>query len=258
MSANEAGELSDEAMIWRYMTFERMSAVLEHNSLWFARPFTFPDSWEGLYPPSYYRNARKWAVDNNEQWDEYEEDFTRRWKHYRYATFVNCWQIGNHESDVMWRLYADGNGIAIQSSVGRVQAYLPIDNCGRVRYYDPEKGVGDKSITAQPDILHKRISFRDENEFRVWVVDDELAERIQRNEEFGEEELSSGKPVAIRDMGQLIEKMVVAPGGNIDLVKDLCSHHNKSWLTRRVEQSYLDRLHPAFMQFRKQFRESKQ
>ena len=102
MSTDDVNELSSDAAIWRYMAFDRIVSMLEYSSLWFARPFTFSDQWEGLYPPSYYRNAQKWVVDNNEKWDdELESEFTKRWKRHRFATFVNCWHIGVHESDAM-------------------------------------------------------------------------------------------------------------------------------------------------------------
>jgi hypothetical protein len=250
MSTDEVDEPSSDTVIWRYMKFERVVSMIEHHSLWFARPCKFDDRWEGLYPPSYYRNDRKWASDNNVEWAELEEDFTKRWKRYRYATFVNCWHVNDHESDAMWRLY--GAGIAIQSTVGRVTECLPIDKFGRVRYYDPEKDVTYKSIFGKPDILHKRISFAHECELRAWIVDGELTERINRNEDFDVNGLSPGKSVPIRDMERLVEKMVVAPGTrceDIENVKDVCSRCKMEWLRGRVSRSYLDRLHSEFLRY---------
>jgi hypothetical protein len=249
MPANESDELLDNTMIWRYMKFEHIVLMLKCHSLWFARPCKFIDEWEGLLPPSYYRNTRSWALNNGEDWREFEEDFTKRWKRRRYAMFVNCWHIADHESDAMWRLY--GKGFAIQSTTGKLRHHLPIHGYGQVRYYDPEKDISHESIFGPDDILYKRISFKHENEYRVWIVDDRLAERIERNEEFDEEGLTPpGVQVSISPMEQVIERMVIAPGTDpsfTKMFKDLCSRYNLSWLGERVEQSYLDQLHPAIL-----------
>jgi hypothetical protein len=260
MPANESDKLLDNTRVWRYMTFEHVVSMLKCHSLWFARPCKFTDKWEGLLPPSYYRNARDWTLNNGEDWQEFEEDFTKRWKRRRYAMFVNCWHIADHESDAMWRLY--GNGIAIQSTIGKLLDHLhlnssstklsgPIHGYGPVRYYDPEKDVSHESIFGPDDILYKRISFKHENEYRVWFVDNELAEHIERNEEFDEEDLTPpGVQVSISPMEQVIERMVIAPETDSSftkMFKDLCSRYNLSWLGERVEQSYLDRLHPSIL-----------
>lgn len=248
MSADKAGEVPNDTVIWRYLTFEKMVSMLEYHSLWFARPFTLSDSWEGLYPPSYYRNSRECAVQESEDWDEFEDEFAKRWKRHRDAMFVNCWYVGDHESDAMWRLY--GNGVAIQATVGGLRGCVSFHGCGAVGYYDPEKDVVYKSLFGKPDILHKRIGFGHEKEFRAWIVDDELVERIERNENFGEGSLSLGRPAGISDMPRLIQKVVVAPGAKdsfVRLVKDVCARYGKGWLSDRIEKSYLDRLPPTIL-----------
>jgi hypothetical protein len=72
-------ELTDETVIWRYMSFSRFASMLhEGNKLFFARPFKFDDRWEGQYPPSYLRNTKKYAEEKGFPFDEFEADFAKR------------------------------------------------------------------------------------------------------------------------------------------------------------------------------------
>ena len=241
-------ELPGNVVIWRYMAFEKFVSMLESHSLWFSRPFAFDDRWEGLYPPSYYKNARQWAVRTGEKWDDdLEMEFIKRWKRHRYASFVNCWHIADNESDAMWRLY--GEGVAIRSTVGRLRSCLSIHGCGRVIYYDPEKDLRYKSIFGPPDILHKRVSFIHENECRAWICDDALVGRIERNEEVIEEELSRGMMMSIHDMQKLIDKVTVAPNVNaafFERIRDICLRCKRQWLADKVVRSRLEQPHSSF------------
>ena len=154
MSAKPSNELvvseesvPDGTVIWRYLKFERFVEILDTHSLWFSRPFRFEDQWEGLFPPSYVRRTRQYADANGIPFEEFDRDFRRRLLRYRYAHFVNCWHMSDHESDAMWKLYALARtGIAIRSTVGGVNECLRPHNSGRVIYYDPSHNVLSASI----------------------------------------------------------------------------------------------------------------
>jgi len=105
--------VSADAIIWRYLKFERFVDVLKTHALWFSRPFAFEDRWEGLFPPSYLRSTRQYAEANSIPFEEFDRQFRRRLLRHRYAHFVSCWHISDHESDAMWKLYALREGVAI-------------------------------------------------------------------------------------------------------------------------------------------------
>jgi hypothetical protein len=242
--------VSHRTAIWRYFKFERFVEVLRTHSLWFSRPFRFEDQWEGLFPPSYVRRTRLYADANRIPFEEFDRDFRRRILRHRYAHFVSCWHLSDHESDAMWNLYALAKtGIAIQSTVGDVNECLRPHKSGQVIYYDPSHDVGSPMIFGPDDILFKRNSFSWEQEYRFWFADDELLDRIEAGLEFREEDLSTGRLVGITDMKRLVKKIVVAPGACDDFVERLqaaCTEHKMRWLCDRIERSYSDRMWESF------------
>ena len=240
----------DGTVISRYFKFERFVDILETHSLWFSRPFRFEDQWEGLFPPSYVRRTRQYADANGISFEEFDQDFRRRLLRHRYAHFVNCWHMSDHESDAMWKLYALAKtGIAIQSTVGAVNECLRRHNSGRVIYYDPSHDVLSPSIFGPHDILFKRSFFSWEQEYRFWFDDDELLQTIEAGKEFQEEDLSPGRLVGISNMQRLTEKIVVAPGASdqfIEGVRAACAEHQMRWLSSLIERSYSDRMWDSF------------
>lgn len=240
----------DDTPIWRYFTFERFVDILETHSLWFSRPFKFDDRWEGLFPPSYIRRTRQYANANGIPFEEFDRDFRKRVLRHRYAHFVNCWHMSNHESDAMWKLYAQAKGgIAIQSTVGDVSECMRPHNSGKVIYYDPSHDVRSLTIFGPHDILFKRNPFWWEREYRFWFDDSELRHKIEAGEEVEEKELSPGQLVGISDMQRLIKKIVVAPGASdefIEKVQATCAEHRKCWLQTLIERSYSDRMWDSF------------
>ena len=240
----------DDTVIWRYFKFERFVTMLKTHSLWFSRPIRFEDQWEGLFPPSYVRRTRQYTAANDIPFEEFDREFQKRLLRHRYAHFVNCWHLSDHESDAMWRLYALAEtGIAIQSTVGDVNECLRPHNSGKVIYYDPSHDVRSPLLFGPHDILFKRSVFSWEQEYRFWFVDDELLDRIEAGGEFREEHLSEGLPASISDLRRLIKRVVVAPGASdqsIEKVRSACAEHQKCWLGNLVERSYSDRMWDSF------------
>ncbi len=238
-------------VIWRYFSFERFLDILKTHAVWFSRPFRFDDRWEGLFPPSYLKRTWQYAKANKIAFEEFVQDFRKRFLRHRFAHFVNCWHISDHESDAMWKLYALApKGIAIQSTVGDVHECLRPHCSGKVIYYDPSRDVRSPSIFGPHDILFKRSSFSWEQEYRFWFDDDDLFQKIEAGEDLQEETLSPGRKIDIADTQRLIKKIVVAPSAFdefIEQVRAACADHSKNWLGNVIERSYSDRMWDAFV-----------
>ena len=224
--------------------------ILKTNNLWFSRPCAFEDSWEGVFPPSYLKRTRQYAKANGIPFEEFDQDFRKRRLRHRCAHFVNCWHVSDHESDAMWKLYALApEGIAMQSTVGNVNECLQPHNSGQVIYYDPSHDVRSPTIFGPQDILFKRSSFSWEQEYRFWLDDDELLQKIEAGEEVREDGLSRRRLVGITGMPRLIKKIVVAPGASdefIEQVRVACADQHKCWLRNVIERSYSDRMWDSF------------
>lgn len=84
--------------------------------------------------------------------------------------YVNCWHLGNPESEAMWRLYCPGNnGVALQTSYSKLVKSIENDSelyIGRVTYIDYESQGFPLDNVFYP-VMHKRISFAHEQEVRL-------------------------------------------------------------------------------------------
>jgi hypothetical protein len=175
--------------VWRYMDFEKFKSLLETQSLFFCRSDKFSDPFEGSLP---LKEVEYRATEGKRRAEalgwEYNDEVDAKniagvkslHQRFRTSMVVNCWHINNNESDAMWKLYLkDNEGVAVQSTVGRVeQAFTGTSeelSLSKVRYLDYEK-----DIWYHPDdyphygynlyipLLHKKIEFQYENEFRVF------------------------------------------------------------------------------------------
>ncbi len=237
------------------MSIDKFVRMLNDHALWFARPYTFPDKWDGHYPPSYLKRMR--AVYGNDAM--LERDFERRFKRRRYGFYVNCWNQSEQECLAMWKLYgASPEGVAIRSTIDDAIYCLHPHASGTVTYYDPKDGISHDNVFAPfDDILYKRKQFEYEREFRLWQCDDETLQRLgDRQPECDVSSLDDrGMNCGIEDMNRLIHKLVVAPDADdefVEKVRAICirhgknGEHRKEWLANRVERSTCDLEPSAF------------
>lgn len=102
-------------------------------------------------------------------------------RQFRKSMYVNCWHLGNAESEAMWRLYCpDGNGVAIRTTYSKLIDSINNDEqlyIGKVTYIDYSSQGFDLNNGFYP-VMHKRISFKHEQEVHIvkslpkyWSVD---------------------------------------------------------------------------------------
>lgn len=104
---------------------------------------------------------------------------------------VTCWQIGNHESDLMWKIYAKKDGILIQTNLQKLKMlnfdkYLKSGaSCviDKIKYIDLVKRneyfnnltlytIDDPNQDILCHYFEKEKSFADEKELRVIIAED--------------------------------------------------------------------------------------
>ena len=110
----------DEAKIWRFMDFEKFVDLISCRSLYFARVDRLGDPFEGsLLPEKLLKADGDYSFLTAAQ----KEQQRSLGQDHRMRTVVSCWDLNEHESAAMWRLYMpEGKGLAIRSTVGNAMA----------------------------------------------------------------------------------------------------------------------------------------
>jgi len=206
-----------DTIIWRYMSFGKLVAMIANEELHFSRLDQHEDSWEGFMP-------RNWDVGKS--------------RYVRFTKYINCWHMNDGESDAMWKCYGNpyGETVAIKTTVGKLTRALeksPIHIfIGEIDYAESESST----TNLYTPVLCKRNAFKHEQELRLCVSSDscdnppDFSPVIQQADALGcqitETELlkAAGKKglcVAV-DLSQLVEEIVLCP-------------NRKPWLKEAVE-----------------------
>lgn len=174
----------------RYITLDALVDILRSSQLRLTRVDRFEDHFEGSIPKKEFdnqvaifssRNAAQMMgvaahysgmnLPPRSNLDIWREMTLRRRAKTRSA-HASCWTAG-HESEAMWRLYcAKGQGVALQSTLGRVEASVSSHDLFvspiRYRYYHE----GDAFTDELDPLMHKRLGFSYEREVRLLKYDE--------------------------------------------------------------------------------------
>jgi len=187
---------NQDSPIWRYMSFTKLIALLTDNALYFARAdkLAAMDAFEGRYthvnaailnanwdmaPPEFWAEKNIHSEDELKRFIEIQKmSFGNTASLMREINFINCWHMGEDESDAMWKLYsATQDGVCIQSTFRAfADSFTDTEDpvyIGKVQYLDYTKDAIDEGMVFAP-FLSKRRAFRHEQELRaiIWRMKD--------------------------------------------------------------------------------------
>lgn len=212
-----------DAVIWRYMDFDRFQWMLANQALYFTSVDRFDDPHEGAlteledleFSAAYGETVRSAARHHTVR-------FSRR------RVMASCWHLSPHESATMWKLYAGtARAVAVQSTFSRLQRAVATFavGVGLVQYVDHQTGRTHVHPFYGP-YMHKRLWYRDEHEVRA------LAYKADG-------EIPKGGEALPIDLRQLVSRIVVRaePGGLVEQVRQAALAHG---LDVPVETSALD------------------
>jgi hypothetical protein len=216
--------------VWRYMDVDKFTDLVTSRTLYLARADRFPDKFEGLLPTATkaeWPSLAEWIRDARSQ------------------TFVSCWQLNTHESDLMWTGYLGGKkGVVVQSTYQRLTAALAPCNeavfVGTIGYMDYDDSVLEEwkrhpNISAP--ILHKRLEYKDDREIRV--VLNTMSDTALRARGAGE----TGVRIPI-DVDTLIDQVRLMPRAGADLAQQVNDALQSAGLSKPVVASALDKSPP--------------
>ena len=195
----------DSTVIWRYLTLSKFEKFVQSSALWFAAANSFEDKFEGTKAAAEV-TARDRLWDRLEVSEEQRETIRKLTDWNCQFSFVNCWMMNTNESDLMWRGYAEGNGVAIESTCGRLRSALPDWTfIHEVEYIDYEKDPMIDGHSLAP-IFYKRREFSAERELRA-VIDVFPVGDARR---LGTKPLPTGTAIEV-DLRRLLTRVILSP-----------------------------------------------
>lgn len=161
--------------VWRYLDLSKFVHLLSRNVLTLSRLDKFIDPFEGSLPAPTLEKLQQIynTYDVSQERRDKSTDIRRRT---RTRTYANCWNLGDAESDALWRLYCgNSQGVAIRTTYTALQNSLrsyPDVYIGLIRYinYDKDFFVGD-DFGIFDLVMHKQVAFAHEREVRVVWLD---------------------------------------------------------------------------------------
>lgn len=168
--------------VWRYMPFTKFISLLVYQALWFSKLNILQDQYEGLMPFATKRmmddhhHELKKGFPPEHHW-QFDEMSARNEKDSRELKVVNCWFLGDCESERMWREYGEGKeSVVIKSTVKQLieQIGVPRDkdmsSIGRVNYVDFKSHMMSKYHANQGSeraYLKDAETYQHEKEIRI-------------------------------------------------------------------------------------------
>lgn len=115
---------SDDTVLWRYMTFDRLEQLLQTQQLWFARLDQFDDPLEGTLTDGEIWFDPPADANSLELRDATADPLAHMMRH---TAYIQCWRMGA-ESMAMWDLYGKTpDSVAVTTTVGRLRHQLSRD-----------------------------------------------------------------------------------------------------------------------------------
>jgi len=172
--------------------------MLEKNELFLPAVATLNDSYEGSAPLPMVKERDamfEWVEDQFQNLDagereervyEMKRNLSLLIRRFRHLSYVSCWHMNEYESEAMWRLYCGNKrGVAIRTTYASLSdaTRFKDSNIGKVSYIDYSTTEFETTLVDHY-FMHKRISFKHENEVRVVFMDMEaILSPVRREEE---------------------------------------------------------------------------
>jgi hypothetical protein len=204
-------DVADHETLWRYLDFFKFEDLLRTSTLYFARPDSFLDPFEGRFSRGNQSQESK-----SEQifrslyhFGSYQKESAAYHEVHRKVVFISCWHRNTKESREMWSAYTkSSDSVVITTSRKAVKRFLPREIMeSAVRY--------DSLDNPRTEFSHNSIFFYKPSEYRF-----EREFRLLRSPRPGEEFYFENKEDRFRRVLILLKKVVhrviTHPGANAE------------------------------------------
>ena len=189
-------------MVWRYMSFSKFVWTLQNRCLWLSRADLLGDPWEISLSGEQLRlviDRHPFSTIGEPPRESATERAERIVNSWRKKTFINCWNMSEHESNALWQIYCKNtDGVVIQTSLEKLESIKGKYLLHQVTY--PIPGSNKKTPTHTDLVTKKRPMYEYENEVRF----------VYFNEDNDETQTPNGVPLEF-DFEQNIESIRVHP-----------------------------------------------
>jgi hypothetical protein len=155
--------------LWRYLDLFKFKDLLETSTLYFARPDTFTDSFEGRFSEGNHSKASKsdeifsrlYKVNHNEKGSADYHEIHRK------VVFISCWHRDTKESLEMWQAYTQSSdSVVITTSRKALRQFLPKGIMQSAVRYSPLDAPRTE-FTHNSLFFYKPLRYSFEREFRL-------------------------------------------------------------------------------------------
>lgn len=210
-------EPSEDAILWRYINFQKYFDLFNKKILLFVSPKKFKDRLEGAYTGKNVEQILIRILNGDVKTGEtqFHNLFFLREDAFPFITsslFITCWHVADHETMSMWENYAGlTEGIAIQTKYKQFKNVLD-DRffVGLVKYCDENEVRPDNSTFRY---FYKAKPYENEKEVRAIYINNE---NIVTQKQF-----NSGFWALNIEPNGLIEKVIVSPDANEKFLEDV-------------------------------------
>lgn len=164
-----------DVVLSRYLSLGKLLDLLSTKSLFLSKVSKLGDRFEGSLTIADF-NARGDRIQElfSNGPGPIEESMQKFTRVLRENTFVNCWTLGEVESEAMWRLYCGGDeGLCIRTTFKRLQRSIRDSRvyATQVRYLDYSQDCFPSDNAILGPFSCKRQAFEHEREFRLIVTE---------------------------------------------------------------------------------------
>ena len=193
----------DGTTIWKYLSLDKLLALLVSSELHLTRLDQFKDPWEGALSRT-SKHLLEEILSTAQDKQLLMEQICQAPR----LAFVNCWHASDYESAALWDQYGKNAGISIRSSVGRLKESIRSRKdilIGSVKYidYQIEEALKWRHPNIQ-SVFSKRKSFEHEREIRIARWEYDVAGRNPKND----------KPKFLKlrvDLSTILESIQLSP-----------------------------------------------
>jgi len=201
ISINSAAESGLKTPVWRYMSFSKFVWTIQNQCLWLSRADLLGDPWEISLSGEQLQhviNRHPISPVGEPPRESATERAARIVNSWRNKTFINCWNMSEHESNALWQIYCKNtDGVVLQTNFEKLNSMKGLYSLHPVTY--PIPGSNKKTPTHYDLVTKKRPMYKYEDEVRIVYFDED-------------DEMQAASGVRLKfDFEQYIESIRVHP-----------------------------------------------